>query len=267
MELLDNVVLCRLSGSDKVQGIQEGLRWLLDKVSDKKAWGEQERERQREREWKRWKKTWKKWVVGEEFVEMCEKEAQEEAEKGREETKGKDEKQKNTKEKKMIEKKKKKARGGWGKNKDPIRTLLEERPVLLIGLASSKQVNSLTRGEALTLTEEFLRQGYWVSSKVIWAQSFADSLVRNIVLAVDSDTDDPRFEQLISGIMTIMTKKNELLISLLNAFLVALRKQSLASPEHLMVPMDSSSNGGHDSKSERFRLCLAALSMWGIFKR
>ena len=110
VELLENVVLCRLSGSDKVQGIQEGLRWLLDKVSDKKAWGEQERERQREREWKRWKKTWKKWVVGEEFVEMCEKEAQEEAEKGREETKGKDEKQKNTKEKKMIEKKKKKAK-------------------------------------------------------------------------------------------------------------------------------------------------------------
>ena len=36
MELLDNVVLCRLSGSDKVQGIQDGLRWLLEKVRRKK---------------------------------------------------------------------------------------------------------------------------------------------------------------------------------------------------------------------------------------
>ena len=56
VELLENVVLCRLSGSDEVQGIQEGLRWLLDRVEHKKA------ERMRER--KRDRKIWKKWETG-----------------------------------------------------------------------------------------------------------------------------------------------------------------------------------------------------------
>ena len=60
VELLDDVVLCRLSESDKVQGIPDGLRWLLDKVEDKKA------ERKRER------KIWENWEEGGRFVQRWE---------------------------------------------------------------------------------------------------------------------------------------------------------------------------------------------------
>ena len=168
--------------------------------------------------------------------------------------------------KKLTKEKGKHAKEKWEETKqkqDRVRMFLEERPALLIGLASSRHVNSLTRGEALTLTEELLQRGYWVSSKVIWAQSFADALVRNFEVGLLFDTHDPLFEQPISGITTTMTKINELSIPLLNAFLVALQKQGLASPEHVIVPMDDDHDSFKLSELERSRLCLAALSMWG----
>ena len=102
-------------------------------------------------------------------MEMCEKEVQREAEKRWVEMRRIDKKQKKKKEKKMIEKKKKvkEERGKEKKQQDPIRMLLEEYPILLIRLVLFLEVHLGTREKALSLTEEFLQQGYWVSSRVL----------------------------------------------------------------------------------------------------
>ena len=164
------------------------------------------------------------------------------------------------------------------KKQEPIRTLLEERPTLLIGLASFDGVNSSTRKDALTLTLDLLQQGYWSSStsKKYWGPRFADALIRNIERGFD--IDDPRLVQLVADIAAAITRRIDILVPLFDSFRQVLQRQVSASSTkkaessdvssgHLPIPMGSTPNDSHDSSElqvpTRSHLCLAALSMWG----